>query len=55
MAARTLRRRAGAVGAPSLLIYVVIYFIFGLQTVLVLMSITGLVAAFRYRPQGDKE
>lgn len=55
MAARSLKQRMGIAGISSVLIYVVIYFILGMQAVLVVMSVTGLIAAFRYKPQEDKE
>lgn len=55
MSARVLKRRIGIMGISSVLIYVVIYFIFGVQAVLVIMSVTGLIAAFSYKPQEDKE
>lgn len=54
MSLRAVKGKTGFAGIPKLLIYAIIFFIFGLQAVLILLSVTGLIAAFRYKNKEDK-
>lgn len=54
MAFRSIKRRISNVGFPSVLIYVIVYFMLGFGSLVALMSVTGLIEAFKYKRQEDK-
>lgn len=55
MAFRAIKGKNGFAGIPVLIIYAIVLFALGLQALLILLSITGLVAAFRYKNMEDKD
>ncbi len=55
MAVRSIKTKMGVVGLSSLFIYAVVFFIFGLEATILVMSVTGLIAVFKYKPQEDKD
>lgn len=54
MAFRSIKQRITTVGFPSVLIYVIVYFMLGFGSLVALMSATGLIEAFKYKKQEDK-
>lgn len=54
MAFRSIKRRVSNVGFPSVLIYIIVYFMLGFGSLVALMSATGLIEAFKYKRQEDK-
>lgn len=53
MAFRSIKRRITTMGFPSVLIYIIVYFMLGFGSLVALMSATGLIEAFKYKRQED--
>lgn len=55
MAARVVKEKLRISGLSGLIIFAVVLFFFGVRSLLVLLSVIGLITALRYKPTEDRE